>query len=304
MAYVPPALRKKQQEAVANGASEAGDKSASPPSNGFQRERLPRAEDVHEHYWPLEPVADKDPPYIPVRSTLNSSASALDKLKYVMLFTDANPRWQAEHIIYVKTKLHMLPGSDKFAKAATRNELHAKSDDKAIESGSEEQQQPAPSTPEPTGASDSTHIPDNQMEPIAVFEQTGGVSRNAGFRFTGYHRIARLEFLEPQSADLARMLEQKFSIPDKHGRVKKQQRGSAAWKTSLEQRWAVVQLEKVDAEAEESLAAPVVKINEDREVGGDKKGENGPRKGVNEMLREMRLEAEAEAEAEAESTPP
>ncbi|KAF4542209.1 30s ribosomal protein s16 [Lasiodiplodia theobromae] len=295
MAYVPPALRKKQQ--VADSGS--GDKPASTAGNGFHSERLPRAEDVHDHYWPPVELEAGEGMRSTVHSTLNSSTSEPDRLKYIMLFKEANPRWEADHLIYVKTNLHYLPGSERFVNAsvsseqpAGNGELNGKTDD---HSSKKPLQPEAPSSAhQPSGSTHTPDLADYQMEPIAVFEQVG--NRSGGFRFIGYHKIARLQFLEPGSPDLVRMLEQKFSATDKFGRVVQQQRSHASWKASLEHRWAVMKLEK-DEDAEKSLHAPDVKIH-------DKKKKDTPRKSVNELLKEMRPgNSEAQAEGEGAQHP-
>lgn len=97
------------------------------------------------------------------------------------------------------------------------------------------------------------------------------------------------------------MLDQKFSIPDRFGRVKTQQRSPESWKRSLEHRWAVIELKK-DEEAAKNLPAPDVKIADVREKRNVEK-EKTPQKSVNEMLKEMRL-GKSEANNVAESRPP
>lgn len=73
--------------------------------------------DIHHHYWSSqndESGTSTTSFGCSQPSTLNSSAQALDKLKYVMLFRDANPRWHSHGIIFVKSKLDILPGGEKF----------------------------------------------------------------------------------------------------------------------------------------------------------------------------------------------
>ncbi|KAL1627579.1 hypothetical protein SLS56_006300 [Neofusicoccum ribis] len=288
MAYVPPALRKKQQEAC--------DKPAQPlRSSDVHRERLPRVEDVHDHYWPLESEADEGMRFT-IHSTLNSAAASPDTLKYIMLFKDANPRWQTDHIIYVKTSLHMLPGSEKFTNLTTSSEQHARSD---IDTAESVDRAKADAAGKDDGKTD-LDLSEYQLEPVAVFEQVAA-GQAASFRFAGYHKIERLQYIEPRSADLVRMLDQKFSIPDRFSRVKTQQRSPESWKRSLEHRWAVIELKK-DEEAAKNLPAPDVKIADVREKRNAGK-EKTPQKSVNEMLKEMRL-GKSDANNVAESRPP
>lgn len=75
--------------------------------------------DIHDHYWaPQTTDGDQNSPtpFIATmhHSTLNSSALDRDKLTYVMLFKHANPRWNSDGIIFVKSSLHLLPGGGRF----------------------------------------------------------------------------------------------------------------------------------------------------------------------------------------------
>lgn len=306
MAYVPPAFRKKQQEPESKSEKKHDDSKPAAQqrrdsgNDGFHRERLPRAEDVHDHYWPSEAEEEGEGMRFTVHSTLNSSRSEPDALKYVVLFKDANPRWQSDRIVYVKTNLYLLPGSETFGDAVAAQKKEQ--EDPVNGEGEAGARQSQPPSEGGSSADIATHTPDlsaYHLEPVAVFEQVG--SRSGGFRFAGYHAIARLQFLEPRSQDLVRMLEQKFSVVDVFGRVVRQQRSPEAWKASLEHRWAVLQLARIgDEEAEgKGLAAPDIKVEEvvERGVKKKKKGEEAPKKSVNEMLKEMRL-GKAEGEAE------
>ncbi|KKY19412.1 hypothetical protein UCDDS831_g05381 [Diplodia seriata] len=304
MAYVPPALRRKLQAAADNGSSEGCNEPASAAGNGAQPEQLPRADDVHDFYWPPVQLEAGEGMRPTVHSTLNSSSSEPNRLKYVMLFQEANPRWEADRLVYVKTNLHYLPGSEKFAsqKQPVASGAVKKLDGRTDGHSSEEPLVPAPtsSSNEPSGSTHTPNLTDYQLEPIAVFEQVG--NRSGGFRFIGYHKIARLQFLEPKSGDLMRMLEQKFSVTNKFGRVSQQHRSPASWKASLEHRWVVMQLEK-DEEAEKSLSPPDVKMNDERNREPRTKN-HGPRKSVNELLKEMRLgKSQAEAVADDSEQP-
>ncbi|OJD40412.1 30s ribosomal protein s16 [Diplodia corticola] len=284
MAYVPPALRRKKQEAGADcGTSDVGNKPASVAENmEAPTERLPRADDVHEYYWPPVELDAGEGMRSTVHSTLNSSTSEPDKLKYIMLFQEANPRWETDHLIYMSRRT-----------CITSPEARSLPRKGRVEDSVE----PAPplSSDEPYSPTHTPDLTDYLLEPIAIFEQAG--SRNGGFRFIGYHKIIRLQFLEPRSADLMRMLEQKFSVTNKFGRVSQQHRSPASWKASLEHRWAVMKLEKHEA-ADKSLPAPDVKVNDERERGNKQK-KHASQKSVNELLKEMRL-GKSETEAAAE----
>lgn len=125
MAYVPPALRKRAQDSASDGklgttAEAAGSHKDLPPDTAPPKSIAGLAfsqADIHHHYWgPQNDESANPTTYFSSSntSTLNSSAHAVDKLKYIMLFRDANPRWHSHGIIFVKSKLHILPGGEKF----------------------------------------------------------------------------------------------------------------------------------------------------------------------------------------------
>jgi len=97
--------------------------------------------------------------------------------------------------------------------------------------------------------------------------------------------------LQPNSADLVRMLEQKWTLTNRAGQTRQKQRDPSAWKASLSHRWAILKLEK-DTEADKRLERPAIDIKE-RRLSKSKK----PQKSVNELLREMRLGDEKENNA-------
>lgn len=134
-------------------------------------------------------------------------------------------------------------------------------------------------------ATDTTYTPDlTQYDTgsIAIYEQAGK-QQSGPFRFSGYYKITRLQYLAPQSADLFRMLEQKFSTVDRFGRVKQRQRSAASWEASMSFTWAVVKMEP-DEEANANLPPPKIEV---RDVKG--MGNGTPKRSVNELLEEMRL---------------
>lgn len=50
-------------------------------------------------------------------STLHDSAAYPDKLSYLVLYRNANPRWESDRIIFVHTNIHILPGYVAFRRA-------------------------------------------------------------------------------------------------------------------------------------------------------------------------------------------
>ncbi|KAG8165592.1 hypothetical protein KVR01_004144 [Diaporthe batatas] len=120
MAYVPPALRKKAQASSPDGppgttAEAAGSRENLPPGSTAPwpaAEPLFSQGDISSHYW--DPQDEGKRLAESPKGTLNASAQEPDRLKYVMLFRDANPRWESHGVIFVKSKLHILPGGERF----------------------------------------------------------------------------------------------------------------------------------------------------------------------------------------------
>ncbi|KAK8195604.1 hypothetical protein IWZ00DRAFT_225357 [Phyllosticta capitalensis] len=296
MAYVPPALRKKQQaaESTADGAVQDVSVKTPPRTRGFPRDSLPRADDVYEHFWPLDSAVQTAGGTSTTKSTLHSSAAEPDILRYVVLYYEANPRWASDKIIFAKTNIHLLPGAPKQSSAVVEEEQKSSTENtERIQGNGQEStrdrsssgQDTAPQVRPPTiAATESSDKPNPGA--IAVFEQIG--SHGGGMKFIGYHKLANVQFLEPRSADLVRMLEQKWSRPDKYGHVRQVRRDSDKWQESLGYRWAVIKLEE-DEEANKKLAPPDIKINAEREINPNRNKGRTPQKSVNDMLREMRL---------------
>lgn len=376
MAYIPPMLRENTQQISVNEALDVSGETMKPLREVPVVSTLPMPNthptflhaDIHDYYWAPQSndTSDDSCPTTFIaamhHSTLNSSAADRDKLRYVMLFQDANPRWNSDGIIFVKSSLHLLPGGEKFKDDAPffKNQVLSSSkigDRKMVvqqkeltEDGVVEKQDPGEKQKgvdymdEPqtaykneategkaeaskesqgnksvpvdvfshSGARIDHHLDDNNFDnsteaeggeqeestsaiayspdlsqydtgPVAVFEQAGK-RRSDPFHFSGYYKIARLQYLAPQSADLFRMLEQKFSTIDRFGRVKQRQRSAASWQASMRLPWAVVKMEQ-DDEANSKLALPEIIIQD-----MERKGERKPKKTVNELLQRMRLE--------------
>ena len=184
-------------------------------------------------------------PAYAVSSTLHASASSPDSLAFVMLFHGANPRWATDHILFVKSNLHLL-----------RTEtVHV----------------------------EETATPHKLPESVAVFEQRSH-TRPARFQFVGYYKVTNVDFLSPRTADLVRMLEQKWTKKDRHGNVSQIEREGEAWKRSLNQTWAVVKFEKDEAAEKEKGTFEL------------------PEKSVNELLQEMRIRGSSAIGAEDAAT--
>ncbi|KAI5860672.1 hypothetical protein GGS23DRAFT_579741 [Durotheca rogersii] len=93
--------------------------------------------------------------------------------------------------------------------------------------------------------------------PIAVFKEhrscypSHGTTGGARFAFVGWYTATRVNILSPRSAELVRMLKQKWDRRDRFGNIisgETRVRDTASWKTSLAQEWAVVKFEKLPGE--------------------------------------------------------
>ena len=174
-----------------------------------------------------------------ISTTLHASASSPDSLAFVLLFPGANPRWATDHILFVKSNLDLI---------RTGTE-----DDKASSSARE--------------------LPHS----VAVFEQTHR-SQPAKFAFIGWYEVTHVQFISPRTADLVRMLEQKWMKRDRDGNVSQIERDGDAWIRSLNQHWAVVKFEKDEGAEKEKGNFEI------------------PEKSVNELLQEMRMRGSVAAD--------
>lgn len=116
--------------------------------------------------------------------------------------------------------------------------------------------------------------------PIAVFKQVVKAQAGRSYKFEGWNKIALIDYLEPNSPELVRMLEQKWT-KTKGSKTTQEARSSESWQKSLSLKWAVVKLVKDEvAEAERGVPKIERKLNEEPPQ---------PRKSVNEMLAELRV---------------
>ncbi|KAK5725887.1 hypothetical protein LTR15_004077 [Elasticomyces elasticus] len=307
--YVPPALRRKEH---LNGDAS---KDGAPP-------KWP-TEEIDHGFFSLEEITDNDEttgPELQSR-TLHDSAATPGQLAYLLLFGGANPRWESDKIVFTKSALDMLP-------PATDEQLstQSKEDSKlAIETSNEDDSMASNgsrigsdttngierhnivnigrrdsdgSDPQRTSMSDNSAIEhDNTASqvhngdasaPVAVFKQTRGRGMHRSFQFDGFYYVLHIAYLEPQSSDLVRMLEQKWSRIDRYGKVVMRERDHASWRESLGLRWAVVKFAKHE-EADRQKGVPRIERLSDLTEGA--RG-GVVKKSVNEMLKDMRLQEE------------
>lgn len=338
-AYVPPALRNKapNQDRPPNDGEKTNKND--PTDQVLSRESLsPRAtktgasnrfhqfpqrrqdnsnfhtlSEIHHYYWPNEETLPSDPK--PTHSTLNASERKPGKLAYLMLFKGANPRWEPDGIVFVKTGLDLLKGSvtEKHAEDGKRPD-HFKSGGRSSING-----EPNEKTEAEHGQV-ATSDPPFPTHQIAAFAQSPGLRQDQrAFRFLGYYIITAVDLLEPNSPEMVKMLGQKWgqnpltpitssaapaTDASKTTKAEDEQRGwgimkprprgkvrdPEKWKESLSIPWAVVKFVSCEqtGEQREGLAPPKI------ERLADELEEPKENKSVNEMLKEMRLEGRGE----------
>ena len=290
--YIPPALRAKTNQITHSSKDET--KPTTPlgkprrPSH-VQRD-LVSVEDIRAHFWP-QSNDDLPKNILPLKGTLNASAANPTKLAYIVLFKDANPRWESEGIIFTKSNLNLLEPRQANDEATTLNSEEQQDTNATTSDPTQSADQPSTSTPSsPPTELQAEHSPETVANPtpIAVFAQDRGPLSGRSFQFIGWYKVAKLSFLEPRSTDLVQMLEQKWSRQDRRtGAVKQKERDASKWEESLGLRWAVMKMEK-DEIADKRSGELVVERLPDMVEAGDVK-QDGSRKTVNEMLAEMRL---------------
>ena len=258
-------------------------------------------DEIHQHYNP-NGYGD--------RSTLNDGAEKPGQLAYVILYFDANPRWGTDRIIFVKSNLssltaEVLPASNQAQDDDSEALLSGKvfedvstsdgkgviapatssTDDKDVTNSIEnEGSEPAANANAAeislsgSTAEDSTlDIPANKPAtttlqiPIAIYRQLWR-RMDRSIEFDGWYLIKRIQFLEPETPDLIRMLEQKWALTNKDGEVTHRERNPKSWEESLKSRWAVVQWEKCAVQTPE----PGITIDLGNN-GGERGGRGGAR---------------------------
>lgn len=185
------------------------------------------------------------------------------------MFENAHPQFADQGIIYVKTNLEILP--EKLAGAS----------DMGSASGVEGDGQ----------GDDGGNMDPRPSNPIAMFVQhrLGAQAKHAqSFRFDGWYHMKGIEFFEPHSENLGRMLKRKFTRTDRYGNVSQSQRSKDKWEASMARRWAALELER-DLDAEKTHKRPDIPM-----VEQDKSETVHAGKTVNEMLKELRMKDDSD----------
>jgi hypothetical protein len=242
-------------------------------------------EEIQHYHWrhTKEANADQDTT-IPQHSTLNDSADLKNSLSHVLLFHGANPRWESEGIIFVKSNLEILPQYQQAKSERVPSKVEPASKPESAEEEMKCRKRQKEDEP-------PIDIIPKESTPIACFEQGRRSLKFEGFAFAGYFTIKNIALLSPFSKALTRMLEQKWSHEDKRGNAQVAKRRGEDWERSLSYEWAVIKFEKMEGENVPPLPPKIEKLPP-RERKAFK--EQGPQKSVNELLAEMRLGKDAE----------
>ena len=263
--YIPPHLRR-LRESAKDGSTGGKRVKATPTRMG----RVYAFESIKKYYWPIGEDSTKDVGgdcrdddgnrcSIEVArgwngafsrdgiKTLHGSAERPGKLAYITIFPDGNPRWGSDGIIFAKSSLDLLEPFKSKAEAIVEDYVVV-------------------DTVRTSTTITSTHtdrICDDQTAlslktnedlvqkalPIPVFVYKGKIAEAELFSLVGHFRILRVDFLEPRSEELKRMMKQKWDSPwtGKKGR----ERDMNKWNASFSRHWAVVQLVPAEEEEEE-----------------------------------------------------
>ncbi|KKY28629.1 hypothetical protein UCRPC4_g00435 [Phaeomoniella chlamydospora] len=308
--YLPPHLREQNvstasTESTVDGPSEAStrrtlselqldatspNKIQGPKANGDsgQDQPLHTIDEIHTHYHNEQGS----------HTTLNESPTTSGKLAYIILFRNANPRWQSGRTIYAKTNIHLLPGYDKYFKdddssSSSKGKNH---EDRTTNLDIDRGQHEDGNSSIRSTCQHSPPIDDQEKKsptnngPIPVFLEVTKKRQTRKFLYYGYWDLAKIDFLKPRSPGLVRMLQQKWSGHISNQTRKSEWRPSSAntpkernpeaWEKSLGQKWAVIKLRKVtkaedgselkdpdiqelDAEEEQGLGKEVEVSNHD-----------------------------------------
>lgn len=126
--YIPPALRRKVAQETGPEETSGADASlsaADTPTRSLAVLSVTSAtseshqthpftlDEIHNFYVPRDDSEDFSNSFNSCsRSSLNNSVGIPNGLAYVLLFPNANPKWDSDCLIYAKSNLWLLPGFD------------------------------------------------------------------------------------------------------------------------------------------------------------------------------------------------
>lgn len=102
--YIPPHLRNKQLGSPQDNATPASQASLPPARRISSDEECLSVKDIQAYFCGNDSSADTRH-----STTLHSSADNPDGLAWVLLFDGANPKWESDGVIFVKSNLDLLP---------------------------------------------------------------------------------------------------------------------------------------------------------------------------------------------------
>lgn len=172
-----------------------------------------------------------------------------EELGFIVVFKNQHPEWPPK--IFCKSNLHLLPNHP-WTKDGTDQTIHG---------------EPISAIQEPDGSSGA-----KKSRAIHVFQQMSSSTTliksrvQQRFLYSGAHSIKSTVFIKPRSKELIELLDLKF-------KTLHQDRREEMWEKSLKMNWAIVELEKVDWQVESPMKGLLLV----------------QRKGVSEMLQELRM---------------
>lgn len=264
--YLPPHLRRQTADSTTPHST---------PEDGPVRRRLSELkvsedrssrslhtlEEINHHYGSTL-----------IHSTLHDSASDPGELGFVILFRNANPRWQSDRIIFAHTNIHILPGYSDFKHLLLNEETDRKDKDDSntdektqssleVESISttspSPEETPLSNAPQQAISPQKEHARSNDQQTIEqnskskiipIFMEIGKGRGPRNLTFHGYFHLANVDFLKPESPELVRMLQQKWEPVQRNPNappMRTRQRDPEAWAKSMKQEWAVIQFRSV-----------------------------------------------------------
>ena len=270
--YVPPHLRSLHEKGR-NRLAVGNPKNISLP----QLSKMYDSESIISYYWPSSKKQIKDAEngcqnedgkqdgdsievqnvaksHLKCSKSLHDSEETPGKLTYILLFPNGNPRWEQDRVIFVKSNLELLkPYTSKEESIQSSGGANAVEEGMYTESTSHDQPFADRNLVlKPTERSKAgSYSTGNNSPPIPVFSYCRTVHTTQLFRLVGHFQVLRVELLEPHSAELERMMLQKWGPVGR--RNKPAIRLEEIWEESFSRRWAVVQLVAAEEETKEHI---------------------------------------------------